>query len=273
MRKFSTIWVIALALFAALAGCSRKSGESEAGASDSSKPLVIGMELNYPPFETVDEAGNPTGVSVAMAKALGEHLGRPIKIESMSFDGLIPALKTGKIDLIISSMTATEERAKTIDFSESYVTTGLCLLVRKESAIQGIEGLAADPRPVVVVVRGTTGNVWVDENLQPAQIRVQDTEGNSVLEVLQGKADAFIYDQMSVYKNWQRHPEKTRALLVPFETEHWAIGLRKGDDELKGQVNAFLKDFREEGGFEKLGDEYLAEQKAAFKELGFPFFF
>jgi polar amino acid transport system substrate-binding protein len=237
------------------------------------KPLVIGMELGYPPFETVDKEGKPTGVSVGMAKALGESLGRPIEIKDMAFDGLIPALKTGKIDLIISSMTATEERAKTIDFTDSYVTTGLCLLVKKDSKIQKIDDLKADPKAIVVVARGTTGNVWATKNLKPNQIRVQDTEQNSVIEVVQGKADAFIYDQMSVYKNWQRHPDSTRGILVPFETEHWAIGVKKGDDELKGQVNAFLKKYREEGGFEKLGDEYLADQKKAFKELGYPFFF
>ena len=231
------------------------------------------MELNYPPFETVDSEGKPSGVSTGMANALGKELGRPVEIKDMSFDGLIPALKTGKIELIISSMTATEERAKTIDFSDSYVTTGLCLLVRKDSKIQNIDDLKADPNLMVVVARGTTGNVWATKNLTTKQIRVQDTEGNSVLEVIQDKADAFIYDQMSVYKNWQHHPDKTRAILVPFETEHWAIGIAKGNDELKGQVNAFLKKFREAGGFEKLGDEYLADQKKAFKELGYPFYF
>lgn len=237
------------------------------------KPLVVGMELNYPPFETVDKEGKPSGVSIGIANALGKELGRPVEISNMSFDGLIPALKTGKIDIIISSMTATEERAKTIDFSDSYATTGLCLLVKKDSKIQKVEDLKADPKVTVVVARGTTGNIWAAKNLKPKQIRVQDTEGNAVLEVIQGKADVFIYDQMSVYKNWQRHQDKTRAVLVPFETEHWAIGIGKGNDELKGQINAFLKKFRESGGFDKLGDEYLAEQKKAFKELGYPFFF
>ena len=67
--------------------------------------LVVGMELAYPPFEMTDAANNPTGISVDFAKALGEELGRTVVIENMAWSGLIPALETGKIDLIISSMT------------------------------------------------------------------------------------------------------------------------------------------------------------------------
>ena len=65
------------------------------------------MELAYPPFEMTDEQGRPDGISVALAEALGKFLGREVEIQNTAFDGLIPALKTGKIDLIISSMTAT----------------------------------------------------------------------------------------------------------------------------------------------------------------------
>ena len=83
-----------------------------------------------------------------------------------------------------------------------------------------------------------------------------------VLEVVQGKADAFIYDQMSTFKNWQRHPETTRPLLKPFQEESWAIGVRKGNTELLRQVNEFLKEFRTRGGFEELGDRHLRAKRS-----------
>ena len=86
-------------------------------ADDQAKPLVVGMELAYPPFEMTDTSGKPAGVSVDLANELGKRLGRPVVIRNTSFDGLIPALKTGQVDLVISSMTATAERAKSIDFS------------------------------------------------------------------------------------------------------------------------------------------------------------
>jgi polar amino acid transport system substrate-binding protein len=94
-----------------------------------------------------------------------------------------------------------------------------------------------------------------------------------VLEVTQGKADAFVYDQMSVFQNAKRHPGKVRALLAPLQKESWAIALRPSDTELLAEVNAFLGKFRAEGGFTKLADRYLAEEKAAFTAQGIPFVF
>jgi polar amino acid transport system substrate-binding protein len=78
---------------------------------------------------------------------------------------------------------------------------------------------------------------------------------------------------MSVFKHWQKHQDSTRALLKPFQEERWAIGIRKGDDDTRTKVNAFLKDYRAKGGFEKLGDKYLKEQKEEFRKLGIPFYF
>ena len=230
------------------------------------------MELNYPPFEMVDTQGRPGGISVEMAEALGKHLGREVQIENIPFDGLMPALKTGKIDLIISSMTQTAERAQSINFSEPYLRTGLCLLVNKNSPIDGIES-ADKPMISIAVKQGTTGQLYAKSHLKQARLLVLDKEDACVLEVVQGKAQGFIYDQMSVFKHWQQHQEATRALLKPFQEEQWAIGIRKGQEQLKSEVNAFLKSFRAKGGFERLGDKYLKEQKDAFRQMNIPFFF
>ena len=83
-----------------------------APAAETAKPLIVGMELAYPPFEMTDTSGKPSGVSVDLATDLAKSLGRPVLIQNTSFDGLIPALKTCKVDLVISSMTATAERAQ-----------------------------------------------------------------------------------------------------------------------------------------------------------------
>lgn len=107
MKKVLIIAVALVILVILLASCSNND-ENE---------LVVGMELTYPPFETTDENNNPDGISVKMAYALGEYPDRPVRIENMAWAGLIPALTTGKVDLILSSMTITEERQKTVDFS------------------------------------------------------------------------------------------------------------------------------------------------------------
>ena len=242
-----------------------------ASAAETAKPLIVGMELAYPPFEMTDTSGKPTGVSVDLATDLAKSLGRPVVIQNTSFDGLIPALKTGKVDLVISSMTATAERAQSIDFSDPYLSTGLCLLLKKDSAAKGIEDL--DKAGVKVAVKkGTTGHLYATAKLKNAEILVLDKESAAVLEVSQGKADAFIYDQMSTYQNWQRNKALTRAILEPFQKESWAVGIGKGNDELKGKVNTFIKEYRAKGGFEQLGDRYLKEMKDEFKRLGYTFF-
>ena len=240
-------------------------------AAETAKPLIVGMELSYPPFEMTDKNGKPSGVSVDLATDLAKSLGRTVVIQNTAFDGLIPALKTGKVDLVISSMTATAEREKSIDFSDPYISTGLCLLLKKDSVAKGIADL--DKEGVKVAVKkGTTGHLYASSRLKKAQILVLDKESAAVLEVSQGKADAFIYDQMSIYQNWQRNKTTTRAVLEPFQKESWAVGIRKGNKELTTKVNGFIKEYREKGGFEQLGDRHLKEMKGEFKRLGYSFF-
>jgi polar amino acid transport system substrate-binding protein len=234
--------------------------------------LRVGMDLSYPPFETIGPDGRPAGISVEIAQALAAHLGRPLQIENIPFTGLIPALKTGKIDLIISSMTATEERAKAVAFSDPYLTTGLAVLVPASSGASGLANLDL-PGKTIVVRQGTTGEVFARTNIRQAKILTLEKENACVLEVTQGKADGFIYDQMSVFQNAQRQSGKVRALLAPLQKESWAIALRPSDAELLKQVNAFLARFRTDGGFNRLADKYLADEKAAFAEQGIPFVF
>lgn len=256
--------ILLLGLFTmAFAACSKQKSGNE---------LVVGMDLTYPPFETIDQAGKPMGVSVELAKALAEYLHKPLRIENIPFTGLIPSLQTGRVDYIISSMTDTPERRKSIAFSDPYLTIGLAMLTGKNSGIRSLAEID-QPGKTVVVRQGTTGEAWARANLKQARLLSLEKESGAVLEVVQGKADAFIYDQMSVWQNWQKHPDKTAAVLHPIRTEHWAVGLRLTDDTLKNQVNDFLKSYRAEGGFDRLGDQFLKEQKDAFAKEGIPFYF
>ena len=236
------------------------------------KPLRVGMDLSYPPFEMINERGEPHGISVAMAQALSDYLHCPLQIENIPFAGLLPSLQTGKIDLIISSMTDTPERRKSIAFSDPYLTVGLGALVRQEASITSIHDLN-QPCLKVAVRQGTTGQLWAQKNLKQATLVVFDQEAAAVLEVIQKKADAFLYDEMSIWKHHHEHPLATRALLSSLQQDSWAIGLRLSDGELRERVNQFLKTFRAEKGFERLGDRYLEEQKKGFVQEGVPFIF
>jgi polar amino acid transport system substrate-binding protein len=248
-----------------LSGCGKP---AEAGGAG--KPLVVGMDMTYPPFEFKNAKGEPDGVDVRMAEELAKKLGRPLKLESYAFDGLIPALQSGKIDLIISGMTATAERAQSIDFSEPYTHTGLAMLVAKDSPIQGVEDLKK-PGIRITAKLGTTGETWARANLPGATVNALDGEATCALEVAQGRADAFLYDQLSIFKYCQANAATTRAILKPFVEESWAIGIRKGNDTLRTEVNGFLDEFRKSGAFNRLGDQYLSEEKKLLESMGQPF--
>jgi polar amino acid transport system substrate-binding protein len=247
--------------------CSKAPQES---ASKSASELRVGMDLSYPPFEMQDKTGTPDGIGVRLAEALAKKLDRPLKIVPMEFSGLIPALKTKNIDLILSSMTATDERRKSIDFSEPYAFTGLALLVGKNSGLQSIDDLRKMGRSVAVKA-ATTGETWAIQNLPKLKRVVFEDQTACVLEVVQGRADAFIYDQLSIYKYALENQNNTRGLLKPFVEESWAIGIAKGNDALRTQVDAFIQEFRKADGFKQLGERYLADEKKFLDDAGIPF--
>ena len=246
---------------------------SLATASETKKVLKVGMELAYPPFEMSDKEGKPSGVSVDFAKALGKAMGREVIIENIAWDGLIPSLKTGKIDLIISSMTITEERKKSIDFSVPYAQSSLAILANKKSGVASIDDLNVKGK-TVAVKKGSTGHLYARDHLSNAQMLVFDKESACVLEVVQGKADGFIYDQLTIYKNYAKHKDTTVALLKSFQKdfEHWGVALKKGSP-LKAEVDAFIKKAKADGTFATFANTHLTDAKKTFDALGIPFFF
>ena len=258
--------VLSLALL--VVGCSPKPSPSPTAGL----PLIVGMELNYPPFEMTDVSGKPSGLSVELAQKLADSLHRPLQIENISFDGLIPALLTKKIDLILSSLTVTPERSKVITFSQPYARIGLALLTRKDSTLLKADDLNRPDR-TVVTKRGTSGHLAAERLFPEAKQLVVDKDAAAYLEISQGKADAFLYDQLSVARAHQRYPDSTQALLSSIQEENWALGLRSSDAVLLSQVNAFLKAFHQQGGFQKLSSLYLAPEEALFRQAGIPFIF
>lgn len=243
-------------------GCQKKSDQ---------QVLRVGMDLSFPPFEMINTQGKPDGISVAIAKALSEYLHQPLEIENIPFVGLIPSLQTKKIDLIISSMTDTPERRQNIAFSDPYLTLSLGVLTHCPSQIHSSSDLD-QPGIKIAVRQGTIGQQWAKEHLKKATMITFDQEATAVLEVLENHVDGFIYDVISIWKFHKEHPTKTIALLTPLEVSSTAIGVRLEDHQLREQVNSFLKLFREQKGFEQLGDQYLREQKEFFTKQGIPFY-
>ncbi len=234
--------------------------------------IVIGMDATYPPFEFVNENGQISGVSVEIGREIGKTAGKEVEFRNINFDGLITALRTGSIDFVISSMTANDERRKSIDFSEPYVKTGLAILAGKDAPVQSVTDLQAAGRKVVVRL-GTTGESWARQNLPKAEIKALDLDTSCVMEVVNGNVDAWVYDQLSIMNYQAKHPEKTRALLAPLREESWAVGLRQGDEAKKNLVNETLDRMRKDGSFARLADQFMAKERDMMKQQGLPFVF
>lgn len=251
---------LALSLLLTLCACTR------------SNKLIIGTDATYPPFEFVDEKGQISGVDVEVGREIGKALGREVEFRNINFDGLITALRTGSIDLVLSSMTATPERRQSIDFSEPYVKTGLAVLVANSSTVQSAADLKTPGRKIVVRL-GTTGESWARENFKEAKIIALDADVSCVMEVVNASVDAWIYDQLSIMNYQTKYAGKTRAMLTPLREEVWAVGLKQGNDALKTKVNEVLARMRTDGSFAKLAERFMAKEKAMMTAQGLPFVF
>lgn len=252
--------LLALSLLFTLCACSR------------GNKLIIGTDATYPPFEFVDEQGQIAGVDIEIGREIGQALGREVEFKNINFDGLQTALLTGSIDLWISSVSATPERRKAVDFSEPYVKTGLAVLVAKDAPVTRADDLKAAGRKVVVRL-GTTGETWAREHLKDAQIKALDNDTSCVMEVVNANVDVWIYDQLSIMNHHAQHPEKTRALLSPLREEVWAVALRQGQDELKGKVNEVLARMQQDGSFKRLAERFMAKEQKMMADQGIPFVF
>lgn len=255
-------------------GAASAGASAASGASAADKPtLTVAMELAYPPFETKDDAGNPTGIAVDFMQDFADEYGYDLVVENTAWDGLIPSLQTGKADCVISSMTITDERAEVVDFTDPYAMAQLAILARAPASIEKAEDLNQPGRKVAVKT-GSTGDVYATKNFDQAEIVRLADESACVTEVVQGKADGFLYDQLTIYRNNLANPDTTTAVFIPFQDpEAWGIAVKKGDTELLEQLNQFIAQSKEDGEFDRLTEKYLAEEKQAFDEHNFKWFF
>ncbi len=220
--------------------------------------LRVGMEVAYFPFEYSDKKGNPIGFDVDIARLIAKELGVRLKIRDIEWTGLIPSLQTGKIDMIISGMTRTLTRAKAVTFTDPYFVTGLCALVSKKRSpgLTSVDGLNK-PGKIIAVKTGTTGDLIAKQRFPKARINRFKDETACVREVVTGRADAFIYDQLSIAIHHKQNPKTTIALLKPFTYEPFAIAIRKGDFDFLNWLNLFLETIKADGRYKALYDKYF----------------
>lgn len=217
------------------------------------KVLRVGLDAGYMPFEMTNKQGKIVGFDVDVARQMAKSMGVELEIVNTAWDGIIPALVTDKFDIIMSGMTLTSQRNLQINFANPYIVIGQSVLLRNglENEIKSYKDLN-NPKYTVVSKLGTTGDLAARRYLSKAKLRLFETESEGAIEVVNGKADAFIYDLPfnAVYSS--QNPGKLVHLDTPFTYEPLAWGVRKGDPDFVNWLNNFLTQIQGDGTYDKI---------------------
>ena len=224
------------------------------------KTLIVGCEGAFAPFTYIDDSGNINGFDIDLIKSIGKSLGYDnVSIRVLPFDGLIPALMTGNIDLIISGFTISPERAKKVDFSDPYYLCGLTYLVTKEDAQKYDSFDKLDGESLCLQI-GTTGSLFADKFLKNSQKKIFNSPPETYLELGNGGCRAVIND-MPVNDFFLSKDKSGRYESVHIsrhvDKEYYGIAVRKGNKKMLDEVNRGLKLVEENGEFERISKEWF----------------
>lgn len=232
------------------------------GSSEKEDVVVykVGTEPTFPPFDTTDENQNIVGLDMDIMKAIGEDQGFEVEFVNLSFDGLIPALKAGNIDIIAAGMNKEDpERQKQVDFSESYYDSQLFVAVTADNkTIKSIDDLTADMK--VAAQTGTTGADKVKELQADGKIKeavILDGLDTAMMQLINGDVEAVINDKPVTEIYMKKQPDKIKMVGEALNAESFGFAVQKGNEELLEKINTGLEHIKEDGTFDKLVDEWF----------------
>ncbi len=226
------------------------------GCSGSDKnTIVMATNAEFKPYEFIDANGKITGIDVEIMEAICKKLGKELKIENIAFDSIIPAVVSGKADIGVAGMTVTEDRKRSVDFSESYVTAYQVIIVKKDSPIKGLADFAGKR---VGVQLGTTGDTLV--TAQKGAVVERYSKGAEAVEsAIQGKVDAVVIDNEPAKNFVARNADKLVILPARLSEESYAMALKKGNTELLNQINTAIAELKADGTLAAILAKYCQE--------------
>lgn len=228
-----------------------EAAESEALADG---VLTVGTNAEFPPFEYVDDNGEPDGFDIALCKAIGEKLGVEVKVENMEFASLVSSIGS-KIDIAAAGMTVTDERKESVDFSNSYYEAVQYVIVSADSDIATADDLKDK---TIGVQLGTTGD-FIAEGYT-SNVAQYNKAVDAVNDLVNGKVDVVIIDKNPALVFETKFEGKVKAIegaQFGFETEEYAIALPKGDTALADAVNGAVDELKADGTFDELVKTYI----------------
>ncbi|MBW2468395.1 MAG: transporter substrate-binding domain-containing protein [Deltaproteobacteria bacterium] len=221
--------------------------------------LRVGFESGYVPFEMTDKKGNFIGFDMDYARRMAKEMGVTFVPVNTEWDGIIPALMTDKFDIIMGGMTITQERNLKINFAEPYIVVGQTILLNKkhEGTIKSYKDLN-DPKYILTSRLGTTGEQAIKRYMPKATYKSFQSEAEAGLEVINGKADALVYDlPFCGFLYGSQGKGKTVFLDEPFTYEPLAWAVNKGDPDFLNWLNNFLRQTKGDGFYDRLYQKWI----------------
>ncbi len=234
-------------------------------------PLKIGVSATREPFSFVDQNGRVTGHDGELARIIAAKLHRPVEFYNMKFMALIPALQSGKVDLIVTGMTATEERSKFVDFTQPYYANAQVMLVKKNATAKPLSSpdrssgaeyeneiskLADIDGKRIGVLGGSAGDLAARKHFPHATFQVFIAAADAALAVKTRKADAFVYDKSVLLNLAEKNPDLV-ILDEPVDKLAIAAAIRKDNSALLAEINSVLSDLDKEGVLKQLRAKWI----------------
>jgi len=227
------------------------SEEATGGAEAAGGTLVMATNAEFPPYEYYED-GDIVGIDVEIAKAIAAKLGMELQIEDMAFDAIIPAVTSGKADFGAAGMTVTEERQRSVEFTDTYANSNQVAIVKEDSDITGSDALAGK---IIGVQLGTTGDALATE-IKDATVERYNKGLEAVQSLTQGKIDAVVIDQATA-EAFVKKTEGIKILEEKMSEEEYAIAIKKGNMELVEKMNEAIKELKEEGKIDEIVAKYM----------------
>lgn len=233
-------------------------------APAAAEPLKIGLSAEpYPPFTYKSSSGDWTGFEVELGQAICAEMDAECVITPTSWSGIIPALNSGKIDMIMNSMSITEDRDKVIDFTDPYYYTSAAFVAEKDRDIEipdGLDGL------ILGVQGATTHAAYAREELDDTgvEIKIYDEQEQANRDLMAGRLDVIMADQIAMGEFVERdeaqaYEIKDLAPRHPAFGDGIGIGIREDDDELEDNLNAAIEKVLNDGTCTELSEKYFGQ--------------
>lgn len=217
--------------------------------------LYVGTNAEFYPFEYLED-GKIVGFDAELIEAIGKKLNKEIVWKNMAFDGLLPALQSKKIDVIIAGMTATPERKKFVNFSDPYFVSNQMIIVntddKKSKDITSYETL---PNHSVGVVLGYTGDVAVSK-LENIDVQRFNGASEAIMSLKAKKVQAVVIDSEPA-KNYVKNNKGLKLISTDIAKEEYSIAVSKENKKLAEDINSAYKELVNDGTFEKLITKYF----------------